>query len=220
MKKFSGLYAITLDDALLPRLSALVNAALKVAYRSFNTVTKPPRGRYVARKPPSYCASVVPPGPSSLSMTISGWQSRLAPMARISAMMMRLAARSLPRATHSDRNVFLASRATTILTMRKKPPPQALIIWPFGSVFTSRTKPSATHAPLALLTEAKQRFNLPIAAIGGITLDNAPAVLAAGADLLAVASNLFDVMDIQSRAEAYGALFRPAATPSTPQPLV
>jgi len=64
-----------------------------------------------------------------------------------------------------------------------------------------------------------ERFKLPIVAIGGITLDNAPAVLAAGADLLAVASNLFDVMDIQSRAEAYGALFRPAALSTTTDPV-
>jgi thiamine monophosphate synthase len=59
------------------------------------------------------------------------------------------------------------------------------------------------------------RFGLPIAAIGGITPENAPAVPDAAADLLAVASSLFDVMDIQSRAKTFGDLFlSPQPTPA------
>jgi thiamine-phosphate pyrophosphorylase len=80
----------------------------------------------------------------------------------------------------------------------------------FGSMFPSRTKPRAVHAPLELLGEAKRRFGLPVAAIGGITLDNAPQLIAAGADILAVVSDLFDAMDIKARAEAYQQLFKPA----------
>jgi thiamine-phosphate pyrophosphorylase len=77
----------------------------------------------------------------------------------------------------------------------------------FGSVFPSATKPHAVRAPLALFREAKP-LGLPLAAIGGITLENAPALVAAGADLLAVISDLFDAPDIRSRARQYGTLFR------------
>jgi len=76
----------------------------------------------------------------------------------------------------------------------------------FGSVFPSPTKPQAVRAPLGLFREAKA-LGVPLAAIGGITLDNAPQALAAGADLLAVISDLFDAPDIRARARQYGKLF-------------
>ena len=74
----------------------------------------------------------------------------------------------------------------------------------FGSVFASTTKPAAVRAPLALFAT---RFGVPLCAIGGITLENAPRVLAAGADLLAVVSDLFDAPDIRARAAQYRGLF-------------
>lgn len=77
----------------------------------------------------------------------------------------------------------------------------------FGSVFASPTKPGAVHAPLELLSEAKRELRLPVAAIGGITVANAPRVIAAGADLLAVISDLFDAPDVAGRARAYAKLF-------------
>ncbi len=76
----------------------------------------------------------------------------------------------------------------------------------FGSVFASPTKPSAVRAPHALFGEAKA-LGVPLVAIGGITLENAPLLLAAGADGLAVISDLFDAPDIAGRARAYGKLF-------------
>jgi thiamine-phosphate pyrophosphorylase len=76
----------------------------------------------------------------------------------------------------------------------------------FGSVFPSPTKPQAVRAPLTLFAEAKS-LGVPLAAIGGITLANARALIDAGADLLAVISDLFDVPDIRARARDYGKLF-------------
>lgn len=76
----------------------------------------------------------------------------------------------------------------------------------FGSVFASPTKPGAVRAPLALFGEAKP-LGVPLAAIGGITLGNAPQVIAAGASLLAVITDLFEAPDIASRARQYGRLF-------------
>lgn len=74
----------------------------------------------------------------------------------------------------------------------------------FGSVFDSPTKPAAVRAPLELFA---LELGVPKVAIGGITLDNAPRALAAGADALAVISDLFDAPDIAARARQYGRLF-------------
>jgi thiamine-phosphate pyrophosphorylase len=75
----------------------------------------------------------------------------------------------------------------------------------FGAAFASPTKPGAVRAPLELFREARP-LGVPLAAIGGITLENAPRLLAAGADLLAVISDLFDAPDIRGRARQYGKL--------------
>jgi len=74
----------------------------------------------------------------------------------------------------------------------------------FGSVFPSPTKPQAVRAPLSLFAS---NLGVPLCAIGGITLDNAPALIAAGADLLAVITDLFDAPDIAARAAQYRKLF-------------
>ena len=77
----------------------------------------------------------------------------------------------------------------------------------FGAMFPSTTKPNAPPAPFAMVTRARRELGLPVAAIGGITLANAPQVLAAGADLLAVVSDVFGAEDPAARAAAYRALF-------------
>lgn len=74
----------------------------------------------------------------------------------------------------------------------------------FGSVFASPTKPGAVRAPLALFAT---ELEVPLCAIGGITLENAPRLLEAGADLLAVVSDLFDASDVAARAAQYRKLF-------------
>jgi len=78
----------------------------------------------------------------------------------------------------------------------------------FGSVFASPTKPGAARAPLTLFGQART-LGVPMVAIGGITLENAPQLLSAGAHGLAVISDLFDAPDIAARARAYGKLFGP-----------
>jgi thiamine-phosphate pyrophosphorylase len=75
----------------------------------------------------------------------------------------------------------------------------------FGSVFPSPTKPEAVRAPLSLF---KNDLGVPLCAIGGVTLDNAPTLIAAGASLLAVISDLFDAPDIGERATEYRKLFQ------------
>lgn len=78
----------------------------------------------------------------------------------------------------------------------------------FGSFFPSPTKPNAVRAEPALLETARRHSSLPICAIGGITPDNGGVLIAAGADLLAVLSGVFEAVDVREAAQAYSALFR------------
>ena len=77
----------------------------------------------------------------------------------------------------------------------------------FGSFFPSPTKPAAGRADADLLREATQAIHIPIVAIGGITFANAPVLLDAGADSLAVLSALFDATDIRAAAHDLNQLF-------------
>lgn len=76
----------------------------------------------------------------------------------------------------------------------------------FGSFYASPTKPQAARAPLQLLQGAAE-LQLPVVAIGGITLDNALALIEAGADAIAVISALFDAPDIEMAARDLNRLF-------------
>jgi len=82
----------------------------------------------------------------------------------------------------------------------------------FGAVYPSPTKPEAPLAPKDLFFDAKIRLTAASCAIGGITLDNAPPLIAAGADLLAVITDLFSAPDISGRAAAYQRLFQEATS--------
>lgn len=61
----------------------------------------------------------------------------------------------------------------------------------FGSVFLSSTKPDAVNAPLDLLKQAKQQLQIPVVAIGGITINNIKSLLETGIDAAAVIRGLF-----------------------------
>lgn len=82
----------------------------------------------------------------------------------------------------------------------------------FGSVFASPTKPQAVRAPLGLFREARA-LGVPLVAIGGITAANAHELVAAGADCIAVISDLFGAPDVRARAADFSRLF--ATAPAT-----
>jgi len=80
----------------------------------------------------------------------------------------------------------------------------------FGRFFSSSTKPDATPATLELLQQARREISLPICAIGGITVENAPPLLVAGADLLAVVNALFahqEIGKIEQQSRRFSDLF-------------
>ncbi len=78
----------------------------------------------------------------------------------------------------------------------------------FGAFFSSSVKPEAAKADLALLHEMRQQLAVPIVAIGGITQQNGAALVAAGADALAVISALWNAPDIEVSAQEFSNLFR------------
>lgn len=78
----------------------------------------------------------------------------------------------------------------------------------FGSFFPSTTKPAARRADLELLARARERLQVPICCIGGITTDNGASLVAAGADLLAVVDGLFGRDDITGTARAFSRIFQ------------
>ena len=78
----------------------------------------------------------------------------------------------------------------------------------FGAFYPSPTKPDAVAATLDLLQQAKAELTVPVCAIGGITVDNAPALVEAGADMLAVISGVFRQPDITQAASQFSQLFR------------
>ena len=76
----------------------------------------------------------------------------------------------------------------------------------FGAFFPSPTKPNARRATLELLRDSAA-LGVPRVAIGGITPDNARPLVAAGADLLAVISGVFDAPDPAAAVRAYLSCF-------------
>lgn len=77
----------------------------------------------------------------------------------------------------------------------------------FGAFFPSGVKPQAVRAEPQLLAWARGELALPVVAIGGITAQNGVALIAAGADALAVISAVFDAEDIRSSAQEFSTLF-------------
>ena len=77
----------------------------------------------------------------------------------------------------------------------------------FGRFFPSKTKPNAPQADLTTVKQAKQILQIPVVVIGGIDLHNAPTLLDAGADSIAVIQGIFAQDDIQAAAQGLSDLF-------------
>lgn len=87
----------------------------------------------------------------------------------------------------------------------------------FGAFFPSPTKPNARRATPALLRESAA-LGVPRVAIGGITPGNAAPLVAAGADLLAVISGVFDADDPADAVRRYLDAFDARSLTPSPTP--
>jgi thiamine-phosphate pyrophosphorylase len=78
----------------------------------------------------------------------------------------------------------------------------------FGAFFPTATKTPPAKAEPEILTWWHEATTVPVVAIGGITVDNAPVLIRAGADFLAVISGVWDHADGPAAAvAAFGHLF-------------
>ena len=77
----------------------------------------------------------------------------------------------------------------------------------FGAMYPTSTKPNAPRASLALLREAKSQIQIPIVAIGGITMNNAHDVIETGVDAIAVINSLYESNSIKETAETFSHMF-------------
>jgi thiamine-phosphate pyrophosphorylase len=203
-----GLYAVTPDDPLLPRMSALVREALAggvkiVQYR--NKVAPPPLFRAQAAELLRICRAAG-------ALLIVNDNPEIA--ADIGA-----------DGVHVGREDGGAARARAIvgpdciigvscyddLSIAERAVAEGADYIAFGAMFPSSVKPGAVAAPLSLLSEAKARFGVPVCAIGGIKTGNVQSLIDAGADMAAVITDLFDADDIAVQARAYQDLFRVSA---------
>jgi thiamine-phosphate pyrophosphorylase len=199
-----GLYAVTPDlldsDALAERVvAAIAGGASAVQYR--NKLASPPLQRAQALVLRDLCAAenviFIVNDDIDLAYAVDADGVHLgrddAPVAH--------ARRRLGRAAIIGASCYDSlDRATTAVA-------EGADYIAFGSFFPSFTKPGAVRAEAGLLTAAKSRWNVAVVAIGGITAATAPALIAAGADALAVINAVFDAPDVEASARAFRELF-------------
>ena len=78
----------------------------------------------------------------------------------------------------------------------------------FGAFFPTKTKDPKTHADIELLKWWSELTVVPCVAIGGITIANAPSLIAAGADFLAVSAGVWEHPDgPEGAVKAFNSLF-------------
>lgn len=78
----------------------------------------------------------------------------------------------------------------------------------FGAMYASPTKPLAPPAPIELVARARAELGARVACIGGITAANAAPLVAAGADWVAVITDIYQAADPQAQAAKIASLFR------------
>jgi len=206
--QLAGLYALTPDDNLLPRLSALVDSALQggVKWVQYRNKIAP---AHVRRAQATELLRICRARGAKLIINDDVWLA-----VEIGADGAHLGKSDIPGGgLATARDALGSKRILGVSCYDDLDRAEAAVAAgadyiAVGSVFASATKPEAARASLDTLAAAKQRFTVPVVAIGGITAKNAPQVLAAGADMVAVMSDLFNAMDIKSQAEKFRTLFK------------
>jgi len=204
MREISGLYAVTPDDADTPRLTARAEAALAGGARLLqyrNKAASPATRLAQARALAALCRRFRVPliinDHLELALAVGADGLHLgAEDGSLAAARARLGPGKILGASCYDR-----------LALALEAEGRGADYVAFGSFFPSGVKPGAVRAPLELLRDAKRRLPLPVVAIGGITPENAPQLIAAGADGIAVISALFEADDVAAAARRFSALF-------------
>jgi len=79
----------------------------------------------------------------------------------------------------------------------------------FGAFFPTAIKPDAPHPPPTLIREARQRLDIPVCVIGGISLETLPGLIPYGPDMAAVISGLWNAPCIETRTRELAHCFNP-----------
>ena len=83
----------------------------------------------------------------------------------------------------------------------------------FGAIYATDSKPEAGNIGLETLKLAKEKLNVPLCAIGGLTVENSKEVIESGADYCAVISDILGLPmnAIPERLDEWSALFQATA---------
>ncbi len=204
----AGIYALTPEDNLLPRLAALVESALQggVRWLQYRNKSAPPSLRRIEA---SALLKICNAYGARLIINDDVWLA-----VEIGAHGAHVGRDDLPGGNlETARQALGPNRILGVscyddLARAEVAVEAGADYIAFGSLFPSQTKPQATRASLEVIRAAKQRFSVPVVGIGGITTENARQVFEAGADMIAVLSALFDAMDIRRQAERFHQLFK------------
>lgn len=77
----------------------------------------------------------------------------------------------------------------------------------FGGFYPSRVKQYPVTTPVATITQAKHRWTVPVVVIGGMTVDNSPPLITAGADMVAAVSAVYQADDPRATVAQFVGLF-------------
>ncbi|HCY62988.1 MAG TPA: thiamine phosphate synthase [Oxalobacteraceae bacterium] len=78
----------------------------------------------------------------------------------------------------------------------------------FGGFYASRVKKYPVTTPISIIADSHAAVPLPVVVIGGMTIDNAAPLVAAGADMVAAISSVYLAADPQAVARRFADLFK------------
>ncbi|WP_454666130.1 thiamine phosphate synthase [Acinetobacter calcoaceticus] len=106
-------------------------------------------------------------------------------------------------------NVIIGRTCLNSLELAQKAITDGATYIAFGAVYATSTKPEAGNVGIEVIKQAAAQYDLPICAIGGLTVENSKPVIEAGADLCAVISDILgrSTAEIPARVQAWAQLF-------------
>ncbi|MBP2604101.1 thiamine phosphate synthase [Acinetobacter calcoaceticus] len=106
-------------------------------------------------------------------------------------------------------NVIIGRTCLNSLELAQKAIADGATYIAFGAVYATSTKPEAGNVGIEVIKQAATQYDLPICAIGGLTVENSKPVIEAGADLCAVISDILgrSTAEIPARVQAWAQLF-------------